>query len=349
MAMKLHRLHVLSRRLLFDPPSQLRLGALLTSVLLYGATGYVYFEGEGRPELRLADGFWWALVTMTTIGYGDHFPTTAPGRFLVGVPLMLFGVGMLGYALSLASIMLIEAKTKELRGMTTVRLKKHIVIVNYPGLDKVVRLLDELHHPDALGSEATVVLVDEELPELPVELKERGVQFVRGNPTREPTLVRASVGQASEVVVLVKRPFDPHSDHQVIAVSLVLRSSFRGVPAIVECVDEATVELLQRAGCTRVVCMARFNTSFLMNELVQPGSQEVVEDLLSNGGQQIFLSPPGAVPGATFAAASAALTPRGHLAIGLRRGAHTMLNPPASTPLEPDDRLVTIGISPLVR
>lgn len=347
--MKLYKLQALSRRILFDLPSQLRLVALLTSVLLYGATGYVYFEGESRPELRLADGFWWALVTMTTIGYGDHFPTTAAGRFLVGVPLMLFGVGMLGYALSLASIMLIEAKTKELRGMTTVRQKKHIVVVNYPGLDKVVRLLDELHHPDALGPEAPVVLVDEDLVELPVELKERGVQFVRGNPSRDTTLMRASAGQASEVVVLVKRPFDPQSDHQVIAVTLVLRSSFHGVPVIVECVDEATVGLLRRAGCERVVCMARFNTSFLTSEVVQPGSQEVVEDLLSSSGQQIFLAPPGLVTAATFAAASAALVARGHLAIGLRRGTRTMLNPPASTPLEADDRLVTIGISPLGR
>ncbi len=38
---------------------------------------------------------WWAVVTITTVGYGDHFPVTAEGRF-VAVGLMVAGIAMLG-------------------------------------------------------------------------------------------------------------------------------------------------------------------------------------------------------------------------------------------------------------
>jgi voltage-gated potassium channel len=42
---------------------------------------------------NLWDGMWWAVVTATTVGYGDISPVTPGGR-LVAVTLMLFGIGL---------------------------------------------------------------------------------------------------------------------------------------------------------------------------------------------------------------------------------------------------------------
>ncbi len=41
------------------------------------------------------DGFWWAITTVTTVGYGDHFPTTTEGR-IVAVGLMMLGIALIG-------------------------------------------------------------------------------------------------------------------------------------------------------------------------------------------------------------------------------------------------------------
>jgi voltage-gated potassium channel len=41
------------------------------------------------------DAFWWALVTMTTVGYGDHYPVTPQGRLVAGF-LMITGIGLFG-------------------------------------------------------------------------------------------------------------------------------------------------------------------------------------------------------------------------------------------------------------
>ena len=40
------------------------------------------------------DAIWWAFVTVTTVGYGDHYPISTEGRFVAGF-LIIFGVIML--------------------------------------------------------------------------------------------------------------------------------------------------------------------------------------------------------------------------------------------------------------
>ena len=61
---------------------------------------------SGQPESNITsipDALWWAIATVTTVGYGDRFPTTAPGRG-VAVVLMFSGIALFGYlAGSLAS------------------------------------------------------------------------------------------------------------------------------------------------------------------------------------------------------------------------------------------------------
>lgn len=63
---------------------------------LYIAAMMLYFiEGDTKPEAfgSIARAMWWAVVTLTTVGYGDVFPETAWGRFAAGL-VALAGVGI---------------------------------------------------------------------------------------------------------------------------------------------------------------------------------------------------------------------------------------------------------------
>jgi voltage-gated potassium channel len=50
---------------------------------------------EGSNIKNFNDGLWWAVTTVTTVGYGDRYPTTAEGRILA-VLLMLTGISLVG-------------------------------------------------------------------------------------------------------------------------------------------------------------------------------------------------------------------------------------------------------------
>lgn len=61
-------------------------------VLMSGALGFHYMEGGINPNVHsLWDSFWWTVVTLTTVGYGDIYPVTTGGRILAMV-LMLGGI-----------------------------------------------------------------------------------------------------------------------------------------------------------------------------------------------------------------------------------------------------------------
>jgi voltage-gated potassium channel len=78
---------------------------LLAAFLVLAVASVTVLQAESRSEtaniLTGGDALWWAVVTITTVGYGDRYPTTLVGR-MVAMFVMVTGVGIIG---SLASIM----------------------------------------------------------------------------------------------------------------------------------------------------------------------------------------------------------------------------------------------------
>lgn len=76
--------------------------AFLAAVLItlitvtFGGIAVLQFETDPNSNIKNAsDAIWWAITTLTTVGYGDRYPVTNPGRF-VGAALMVTGIGLFG-------------------------------------------------------------------------------------------------------------------------------------------------------------------------------------------------------------------------------------------------------------
>lgn len=71
--------------------------ASATLMILIAALGVLDAEqnAPGALIVSFGDALWWAFTTITTVGYGDLYPVTVPGR-LIAVGLMIAGVALLG-------------------------------------------------------------------------------------------------------------------------------------------------------------------------------------------------------------------------------------------------------------
>jgi voltage-gated potassium channel len=86
-------------------------GALLAAVtVLAGGAAFAHAEGD---EVTTWDGVWWAMTTVTTVGYGDLYPQTTIGR-LIGMLVMLVGIGFLSLLIGAVSERFMTSQLHEL-------------------------------------------------------------------------------------------------------------------------------------------------------------------------------------------------------------------------------------------
>ena len=96
-------------RALVIAKEELILFGIVAGILLYlSAVGIYYFENGAQPEQfkSVFHSLWWAVTTLTTVGYGDMYPITAGGRLftffvlMIGLGIVAVPTGLIASALS---------------------------------------------------------------------------------------------------------------------------------------------------------------------------------------------------------------------------------------------------------
>jgi len=90
---------------------ELILFLLASGVLIYLASaGIYYFERQAQPEAfeSVFHSMWWAIATLTTVGYGDIYPVTVGGRLFTTV-ILFIGLGVVAVPTGLVASALSEA------------------------------------------------------------------------------------------------------------------------------------------------------------------------------------------------------------------------------------------------
>jgi voltage-gated potassium channel len=106
--LRLARLAPLARRIF--SLEGIRYAAMLALVTALGG-GAAFSAAEGR-DISAWDGVWWAVTTMTTVGYGDLYPQTDLGR-VIAIAVMLVGIGFIAILTAALAERFLSAEIRE--------------------------------------------------------------------------------------------------------------------------------------------------------------------------------------------------------------------------------------------
>jgi voltage-gated potassium channel len=263
---------------------------LAAMVVLFVAAMAVF---EGLPP---DESLWLAVVTLTTVGYGDVTPKTVPGRAATVLLLLLGGVFVVAKLASDWFDWREEVRARKRSGSWRWEMDGHVLVVGTPEGDAVrfFRGLARQLRGTPGYREVPLLLLTRAFADradgLPQALCDDGLVHVDGAPTDEDALRMADAPRAAAVIVLAERPEDAVSDAISADVVARVRAMAAGAPPVIvtECVDDRNRARLLAAGAVAAVRPLRTYPEMLARALVAPGAERLLEDLFSSEGNELF-------------------------------------------------------------
>ena len=265
---------------------QVGAGILLTMVL-----GGIVLQWLEPGEISKDDNpYWWAIVTMTTVGYGDFSPATPAGR-MFAVLIMFIGISLVSLLTASISSIFVAQKIREGKGLEQLNLNNHLILCGWN--PNGGRILDSIQHLSN-SKKLELVLINEMNEEDVTQLKNRyqqlDINFVAGDFTQEEILNKANIFEANTVIVIPNTTGSEVAtyDEKTIFATLTIKSMDPNIRVVAYLLDRENLTHIKRADADEVVVGDDFSAHILASHVVDPGIPQIANQLIESNSNSRF-------------------------------------------------------------
>jgi voltage-gated potassium channel len=317
-------------------PRRLRWTAVvIAAYLVVGTVGYRVIEG---PHWSLFDGLYMTTITLTTLGYGETHPLSAPGRAFT-IVLAFGGIFVLFYVGTETVRSVVSGELQEMIGRERMEaeiaaLSGHLIVCGYGRMGRIV--CEELER-----QKKRFVAIDKSPGPIADWPYKHGFE-VMGDATEDEVLRRVRIAHAAGLITVVA------SDADNLYITLSARLLNPKLVIIARAEEEEAEEKLRKVGATKVISPYLIGGHRAVQAALRPAALDFLDlatrsEFLELQIEEVKVAAGSRLAGQTIAGAGLHRD-LGVLVVGILRAAGELLpNPAADTRVAAGDTLITLG------
>ncbi|MHC4473427.1 MAG: potassium channel family protein [Planctomycetota bacterium] len=312
-----------------------RIRYALLGLTLVVAGGTIAFHLIER--MSVFDSLYYMVITLTTVGTGDHYPVTPEGK-LAAMLTIVAGVVLVGLLVGSLTEMLVEIQVRQILGRRRLEkqisgLRDHFIVCGFGRIGSIV--CRELHQD---GVPFVVIEIQEDLL---TRADEEGYLYLQEDATEDSALNRAGIQKAKGLVAVLGKDADN------VYITMSARDLNRKLHIVARGEDERTARKLARAGASRVVSPHEIGGQRMAHAILRPNVIDFIEATTRAGTEinmeEIPVRASSQVAGKTLME-SGIRQEFGVIIVAIRKPDGRMtFNPDSKSEIEPEDVLITMG------
>ncbi|SFM37901.1 potassium channel family protein [Salibacterium qingdaonense] len=314
---------------------------LVIIMLILTTFSYLLHVLEPQVFPTFFDAVWWAVVTSTTVGYGDFVPETVTGRIFAMI-LILFGIGFVLFFVTNLASSTVNEQHRWQKGTLPSSFSNHYIIVNWN--ERARQFIDQIQRA---YPERQILLIDDGLVESPFHNSPR-LQFLKGSPTMQSVLRQANVRKARALVITSGlEGTEQQADAQTILTLLTAKHYCDNIYTAAEILTSEQLPNARHAGADELIASNMISSLLMTESLEQQGIAETITLLLDVEAAPYLRSMPCPEDwiGRTFEEVSRLAASMDILPIGVSGEKKTNLHPDKESVLQEDQSLLVLESS----